>query len=237
MNSPGKNDPPTAAIVNTSTNSGDVNLNVVLNPLNQPPSVSSDSDIELIPPEKVAQKQTKSKKSNTIISFPHQFPGLTYPLIQKDKWIYSIVPSDSKIVRKIDHPEVLSLKLVEANIEKDPIMKTIRDTIRDKNPQAKEIITRLGQYYAQHYNDFAIHENCLWMDEGVLNRLHFNHHGRDKMFAAAKDVWIPLMHRNIAATAKYCKSCLESIKILNQIFQKMTWGKLMCLRNRMIWSN
>ena len=235
MNSPEKNDPPTAAIVNTSTNSGDVNLNVVLNRLNQPPSVSSDSDIELIPPEKFAQKQTKSKKSNTIISFPHQFPGLSYPLIQKDKWIYSIVPSDSKIVRKIDHPEVLSLKLVEANIEKDQIMKTIRDTIRDKNPQAKEIITRLGQYYAQHYNDFAIHENCLWMDgrlaipkdmsSAVLNRLHFNHHGRDKMFAAAKDVWIPLMHRNIAATAKYCKSCLESGKNLKPDIPKNDMGE------------
>ena len=164
INSPEKNDPPTSAIVNTSTNSGDVNLIVIFNRLNQPPSVSSDSDIELIPPEKVAQKQTNSKKLNTIISFPHQFPCLSYSLVENDKWIYSIVLSDSKIVRKIDHPEVLSFKLVEANIEKDPIMKTIRDAIRDKNPRAKEIITRLGQNYAQHYNDFAVRENCLWMD-------------------------------------------------------------------------
>ena len=71
------------------------------------------------------------------------------------------MPSDSKIVKKIKHPEVLNLKLIEANIEKDPIMKTIRDNIRDKNPRAKENITRLGQYYAQHYNDFAVRENCL----------------------------------------------------------------------------
>ena len=212
-NLPEKNDPPTSAIVNTSTNSGNVNLNVVLNRLNQPPSVSSDSDTEMIPPKKLDIKQTNSKKLNTIISFPHQFPGLSYPLVQNEKWIYSIVPSDSKIVKKIEHPEVLSLKLIEANIEKDPIMKTIRDNIRDKNPQAKEIITRLGQYYVQHYNDFAVRENCLWMDgrlaipkdlsSATLNRLHYNHHGRDKLFAAAKDVWIPLMHRNIAATAKY----------------------------------
>ena len=140
INSPEKHDQPTSAIVNTSTHSEDVNLNVVLNRLNQPPSVSSvisDSDIELIPPEIIAQKQTNSKKSNTIISFPHQFPGLSYPLVQNDKWIYSIVPSDSKIVRKLDHPEILSLKLVEANLEKDPIMKTGRDATRDKNPRAK----------------------------------------------------------------------------------------------------
>ena len=149
-NSPEKNDPPTSAIVNTSTNLGNVNLNVVLNRLNQPPSVSSDYDIEMIPPEKLDIKQTNSKKLNTIISFPQQFPGLWYPLVQNEKWIYSIVPSDSKIVKKIEHPEVLNLKLIEANIEKDPIMKTIRDNIRDRNPRAKEIITRLGKNYAQH---------------------------------------------------------------------------------------
>ena len=64
-NSPEKHDPLFSAIVNTSTHSGDVSLNVVLNRLNQPPSVSSvssDSDIDLIPPEKVAQKQTNTKK-------------------------------------------------------------------------------------------------------------------------------------------------------------------------------
>ena len=242
INSPEKHDQLTSAIVNTSTHSGDVNLNVVLNRLNQPPSVSSvssDSDIELIWPETIAQKQTNSKKSNTIISFPHQFPGLSYPLVQSDRWIYTlyrqIVPSDSKFVRKLDHPEILSLKLVEANLEKDPIMKTIRDAIKDRNPRAKEIITRLGPYYAQHYNDFAVRENCLWMDgrlaipkdmsSAVLNCLHFQHHGRDKMFAAAKDVWIPLMHRNIAATAKYCKSCLEAGKNLKPDIPKSDMGE------------
>ena len=136
-NSPEKNDSPTLAIVNKSTNSGNVNLNVVLNRLNQPPGVSSDSDIEMIPPEKLDKKQTNSKKLNTIISFPHQFPGLSYPLVQNDKRIYSIVPSDSKIVKKIEHPEVLSIKLIEAIIEKDPIMKTIRDNIRDKTHEQR----------------------------------------------------------------------------------------------------
>ena len=135
--SPVKNDPPTSAIVNTSTNLENVNLNVVLNRLNQPPSVSSDSDIEMIPPEKLDIKQTNSKKLNTIISFPPQFPGLSYPLVQNDKWIYSIVPSDSKIVKKIEHPEVLNLKLIEANIEKDPIMKTIRDNIRENTHEQR----------------------------------------------------------------------------------------------------
>ena len=196
--------------------------------------MSSDSDIELIPPEKVVPKQTNSKKLNTIISFPHQFPGLSYPLVQNDKWIYSIVPTDSKVVKNFDNPEILSLKIVEANLEKDPILKTIRDAVRDKNPKVKAIVTRLGQYYAQHYNDFAVRENCLLMDgrlaipkdmsSAVLNHSHFNHHGRDKMFAAAKDVWTPLMRRNIAATVKYCKSCVEAGKNLKPDIPKNDMG-------------
>ena len=85
---------------------------------------------------------------------------------------------------------------MEANLEKGPILKTIRDAIRDTNPRAKDIIAK--QYYVQHFNNFAVRENCLWLDgrlaipkdmsSAVLNRLHHNHHGRDKIIAAAKDV-------------------------------------------------
>ena len=167
--------------------------------------------------------------------------------MQSDKWIYSIVPTDSRILKKIDYPEILNLKLVEANLEKHPILKTIRDAIRDKDPRAKDIITRLGQFYAQHFNGFAVRENCLSMDgrlaipkdmsSAVLNRLHHNHHGRDKMFPAAKDVWIPQMHRNLAATAKYCRSCLEAGKNLKPDIPKMIWGTHMYPGNLLIWFN
>ena len=144
------------------------------------------------------------------------------------------MPTDSRVVKKIDYPEILNSQLIEVNLEKDPILKTIHDAIRDRDPWAKDIITRLGQYYAQHYNDFAVRENCLWMDgrlaipkdmsSAVLNRLHHNHHGRDEMFAAAKDVWIPLMHRNLETTAKYCKSCLEAGKNLKPDIPKNDMG-------------
>ena len=235
-NYPEKSNPKTpSAIVNTSTHSGNVNLNVVLYRFNQPPSLSSDSDIKIIAPDKVIPKTTNSKKLNTVISTPHQFPGLSYPLVQSDKWFYSIVPTDSRVVKKIDYPEILNLKLVEANLEKHPILKTIRDAIRNKDPRTKDINTRLAQNYAQHYNNFAVRENCLWMDgrlaipkdmsSAVLNRLHHNHHGRDKRFAAAKDVWIPLMQGNLAATAKFCKSCLEAGKNLKPDIPKNDMGE------------
>ena len=147
INSPEKIDPKTpSAIVNTSTHSGNVNLNVVLKRVhNQPPSLNSDSDIEVIPPDKIIPKKINSKKLNAVISFPHQFPRLSYPLVYSDKWIYLIIPTDSRILKKIDYPEILNLKLVEVNLEKDPILKTIRDAIQDKAPRAKDIITRLGQ--------------------------------------------------------------------------------------------
>ena len=45
------------------------------------------------------------------------------------------------------------------------------------------------------------------------------------MFAAANDVWIHLMQRNIAATAKYCKSCLEAGKNLEPGFPKSDMGE------------
>ena len=61
--SPEKLDQKHFTIVNTSTQSGNVNLNVVLNRIpNQPPSLSSASDIEVIPPEKVPPKTNTSKK-------------------------------------------------------------------------------------------------------------------------------------------------------------------------------
>ena len=37
-------------------------------------------------------------------------------------------------------------------------MKNIKDAILDKDPQAKETVTRLWQYYAQLNNNFAVKE-------------------------------------------------------------------------------
>ena len=109
---------------------------------NQPPSLNSDSDIEVKPPDKIIQKSTFSKKLKTINSFPHQFPGLSYPLVHTDNLIFLIVPTDVRTVKKIDYPENLNLKLVEANLDKGPILKTIHDAIQDKNPRAKDNIAK-----------------------------------------------------------------------------------------------
>ena len=150
FNLPEKLDPKPSTIVNTSIQSGNVNLNVLLNRIqNQPPSSSFHSDIEVIFPEKDVPKTNTPKKLKSIISFPHQFSGLSNPLVNSEKWVYSIIPTKSKIVKKFEYPEILNLKLVDANREKDPILKILRDAIRDRNPRTKEKIAKLGQYYAQ----------------------------------------------------------------------------------------
>ena len=120
-------------------------------------------------------------------------------------------------------------------MEKNLILKMIRDAIRDRSPHAKETIAKLGQYYAQHFNDFPVRENFLWMDgrlaipkdmsTSVLKRLQHNHHRRVKMFVAAKDSWIPLIHRNLAATAKFCKSLPRSRQKLKPVIPKSDMGK------------
>ena len=65
INSPEKTDPKTrSAVVKTSTHFGKVKLNVVLNRVqNQPPSVSSDSDKEILPPDKIFPKKNEFEKT------------------------------------------------------------------------------------------------------------------------------------------------------------------------------
>ena len=168
----------------------------------------------------------------TSISFSHQFPGLSYPLVKNEKWVYSIVPMYSKIVKKLQFPEILNLKLVEANLEKDPILKTIRDAIRDRKRTAKK---KSSSGSGSTTRSTTVRENCFWMDgrlampknlaTSFLNRLHHNHHGPDRMFAAAKDVSVPLMHLNFSATAKFCKHCQEARKSLKPDIPKHDMGR------------
>ena len=70
-------------IVNTSIQTGKVNLSVFLNRApSQSPSLSSNSDIEVITPKKLQPKTNASKKLKTIISFRHQFKGLSCTLVK-----------------------------------------------------------------------------------------------------------------------------------------------------------
>ena len=49
-----------------------------------------------------------------------------------------MVHKEYRIVKKLEIPEKLNLKLVEANLERDPILKTIRDVISDQKIQGQK---------------------------------------------------------------------------------------------------
>ena len=71
-NLPEKLDPKHSTFVNTSTQSGNANLIVVINRIqNQPPSSNFDLDIAVAPPEKVAPKTKSSKNLKNIVSCIH----------------------------------------------------------------------------------------------------------------------------------------------------------------------
>ena len=57
-------------------------------------------------------------------------------------------------------------------------------------------------------------EILKYLSTSILNRVDFNYRGRDRMSDSLKDVWILLLHRNLSATAKVCKHCLEPDKNL-----------------------
>ena len=52
-------------------------------------------------------------------------------------------------------------------------------------------------------------------------RLNYYHHGRDKMSFASKDIWMPMMQRNMAATAKLSNPCSEKGKTLKPDIAKV----------------
>ena len=68
---------PNSTIVNTSTQPGNNNLNVVVNKVqNQPIGLSSESDIEIIPPEKIVPKKIFEKTQYCRV-VPHYKTKLT----------------------------------------------------------------------------------------------------------------------------------------------------------------
>ena len=64
------------------------------------------------------------------------FPTST-PRIKAENWAYSLTATYCKIVKKLGHSEILSLKVVEANLDDDLILKVISDAIRDKSPRGQ----------------------------------------------------------------------------------------------------
>ena len=138
----------------------------------------------------------------------------------------------------MEHPGIFSIKMVEAYTEKDPMLKIIRDAIRDKNPKVEEIITSLGQNYGQHFPGLAVKKTTFrWMGDSQ-NRRRWRAQlrtdcttntltpCREKIYAAFELIWMPMMHCNLEATAKLCKNYLEAGRNFKSDIAKSDVGEM-----------
>ena len=101
-------------------------------------SIGSGYHIEVMPQEKQPQQTSSSKKHKNLVPYQNSLA-----LINREKWFFSVIPTEGKVVRPMEQRD---MKMVEANIKKDPINKTIRDATWDKNAKTEEIITNLEKF-------------------------------------------------------------------------------------------
>ena len=171
--------------------------------LERHPSISSSDEIEEIDVDMQAvTTEVRSTKTNTIISIPSVYPGESYPPVNPENKVMSIIPRNCKIVSKQTAlPELFNLRFIESQYKSDPQLQAIIELIKCKDPQLHSKIAAISKYFAQYTQDFHVRDGCLWMDErlvipntlqtAVVNRLHYYHHGKSSMFDAAKDIWYP----------------------------------------------
>ena len=131
---------------------------------------------------------------------------------------------------------MFNLKFIESNEISDPQHSAIRDLIATKDPKIHDKVTAMSRYYSQFVNYFYVKKNAVWMDEQIVipmnlqiainNRIHAFHHGKTKIFDAAKDVWYPYIYRSIASIADDCPECTAAGKNLKPILNKNQLGNI-----------
>ena len=200
----------------------------------------SSSEVEVVDARLEAEtKHTRDVKCITVISIPSAFGGELFPAAYPagGNVVMSVIPRDCKFVQKSDTlPELFNLKLVEANYKGDPQMRVIKELVECKDTELERKVRAMGAYLGQHTHDFHVRENCLWMDErlvipillrkAVVNRIHCFHHRSSNMFDAARDVWLPYLHRSLVAAADGCKECTDAGKSLKPLCAKNDIGKV-----------
>ena len=180
------------------------------------PSISSSDEIEDIDQDMQAvTTDVRSTKTNTIISIPSVYPGESYPPVNPENRVMSVIPRNCKVVSKQTAlPELFNLRFIESQYSSDPQLQIIIELIKCKDSQLHSKIAAISKYYGQYTQDFHVRDGCLWMDErlvipnilqaAVNNRLDYYHHGKSSMYDAAKDIWYPYMFRSLATIAGNC---------------------------------
>ena len=170
--------------------------------LERHPSISSSDEVAEIDVDMQAvTTEVRSTKTNTIISIPSVYPGESYPPVNPENEVMSIIPRNCKIVSKQTAlPELFNLRFIESQYNSDPQLQAIIELIKWKDPQLHSLTTNaMSKYFAQYTQDFHVRDGCLWMDErlvipntlqaAVADRLLYYHQGKSSMHDAAKDIW------------------------------------------------
>ena len=206
--------------------------------LERHPSISSSDETEEIDQDMQAiTTEVRSTKTNTIISILSVYPGKSYPPVNPENRVMSVIPRNCKVVSKQTAlPELFNLRFIESQYSSDPQLQAIIELIQCKDPQLHSKIATMSKYYAEYTQDFHVRDGCLWMDErlvipnslqaAVNNRLHYYHHGKSSMYDAAKDIWYPCMFRSLATIAGNCQECTLAGKNLKSMCSKNGIGKI-----------
>ena len=86
------------------------------------PSISSSDEMEKIDVDmQTVTTEVRSTKTNTIISIPPVYPGESYPPVNPENRIMSVIPRNCKIVSKQTAlPELFNLRFIESQYNSDP---------------------------------------------------------------------------------------------------------------------
>ena len=183
----------------SKTNTQNLKHNLIMKPkirkiFKRYPSISSSDEIEEVDVDMQAvTTEVRNTKTNTIISIPSVYPGESYPPVNPENRILSVIPKNCKIVSKQTAlPELFNLRFIESQYNSDPQLQAIIELIKCKDPQLHSKIAAMSKYYAQYTQDFHVRDGCLWMDErlvipntlqaAVNNRLHYYHHGKSRRY-------------------------------------------------------
>ena len=153
--------------------------------LERHPSISSsDETYEINQDMQAVTTEVRSTKSNTIFSIPSICPCESYPPVNPENCVMSIIPINCRVVSKQNAlPEFFTLRFIESQYSSDPQLQATTEMIKSMNPHSHTKSAAMSKYYAQYTQEFQLKDGCLLMDErlvipntlqaAVNNRLHY----------------------------------------------------------------
>ena len=150
---------------NSTTNTQNSKHNLIMEMkirklLERHPSISSSDEVDEIDVDMQAvTTEVRSTKTNTIISIPSVYPGESFPPVNPENRVMSIIPRNCKTVSKQTAlPELFNLRIIEPQYNSDPQLRAIIELTKCKDPQLHSKIAAMSKYFAQYTQDFHVRD-------------------------------------------------------------------------------